>query len=130
WDAVPRSLVPPTSSNCLAAGVVTLGARYVPASRGNMLRFGGKYAARGTCAPAGSARARPPRSEPLGRPVAAPDLPQGVAHLADRGPGAQRLAHRVEHVLTAGRGPAQVVQARGHLGAVAGGPQLRQAPRL
>ena len=37
----------------------------------------------------------------VGRDVDAPDLAQRVAHLADGGPGPQRLLHRVQHVVGA-----------------------------
>src|SRR4051794_23486430 len=54
-------------------------------------------------------------SEGVSGLVDAPDLAQGMADLAHGGAGTQRVAHRVEHVVTALGCPPQCVQGALHV---------------
>src|SRR5664280_3576102 len=69
-------------------------------------------------------------SEPRGLPIDAPDVAQGVADLAQRGLGPNRIKHGGNHVLRCPRNLDQVADGSTDGGLVAGGPAGGQRGHL
>src|SRR4051794_8384694 len=65
--------------------------------------------------------------KPLAGLVGAPDVAEGVADLADGGPGPQRLLHRVEDVGGAAGGILQVLEVAVDRGLIAVGAEFGEA---